>query len=190
MTARHCGTGPGQDSLFAGGTVDAQDPHAQTAHMVGDIEAPTLNDDWRVIKLDRKLKLPTLPLNSSPSFDDGMFTAMGWGQTKDGGPQSRYLMAADIPHISDTLCGKLIGNQFHPGSDLCMGNSGDKVIAVCHGDSGGPVVAKDDRGQWVQVGIISRGSSGTCETPNVVDINQKVSSQHQAILDAIQKLGG
>ena len=36
----------------------------------------------------------------------GNFTVMGWGATREGGPQSAALRKATVPFVSDASCGR------------------------------------------------------------------------------------
>jgi secreted trypsin-like serine protease len=99
-------------------------------------------------------------------------TAVGWGITTKLGigeepdfeirPPVRA-RAAEIPLRGDEPCAFVyhdFGPHFFvPQSDICAGEEGHNV---CYGDSGGPLFAKDPQGQWVEIGITSRG--GGCAT--------------------------
>jgi hypothetical protein len=65
-------------------------------------------------------------------------TIMGWGRTREGGPASRYLLAATVGVIADADCAQAYA-QFSASSMVCAGYSVGGVDA-CQGDSGGPMV--------------------------------------------------
>jgi secreted trypsin-like serine protease len=99
-------------------------------------------------------------------------TVVGWGITTKLGleefpdfevrPPVRA-RAADIPLRGDDQCAfvyhDFAPHFFVPQSDICAGEEGHNA---CYGDSGGPLYALDPQGQWVEIGITSRG--GGCAT--------------------------
>src|SRR4051812_35512139 len=111
LTAGHCvdGSGANDRITVTAGVADLKAPEAITARSVQIIRAPgfrdeTRGDDWAVIRLDRTLDLPTLPL-ARQQGDRGTFTVMGWGQTgEDSLRQERWLHYASVPTVPDKVC--------------------------------------------------------------------------------------
>ncbi|HVE28830.1 MAG TPA: trypsin-like serine protease, partial [Mycobacteriales bacterium] len=50
----------------------------------------------------------------------GNFTVMGWGATREGGPQSAALRKATVPFVSDASCGRAY-SELAPASVFCAG---------------------------------------------------------------------
>src|SRR2546430_2273267 len=77
-----------------GGAVAAGATAGLTApgHRPGSVRA-----DWAVLRLDRRVNLPVLRLGASPAEDQGPFTVVGWGATREHGRQQRYLRFAAVP---------------------------------------------------------------------------------------------
>ncbi|MFL6144565.1 MAG: S1 family peptidase [Labedaea sp.] len=65
-------------------------------------------------------------------------TILGWGRTREGGPASRYLLAATVGVIGDADCARAYA-RFSASAMVCAGYSGGGVDA-CQGDSGGPML--------------------------------------------------
>jgi len=164
LTAGHCvdGTGPTAAIKVVAGAVDLKSRQAIVAHSVTVFRAPgfrdeTRGDDWALIRLDRPLDLPTLPLVRG-DVGEGRFVVMGWGQTReDSMRQERKLHYATVPTVPDGTCAaeyKKAGVKLVASESICAGERG---IDTCQGDSGGPMVGRDATGEWVQVGIVSWG---------------------------------
>jgi secreted trypsin-like serine protease len=117
----------------------------------------TRGDDWALIRLDRPLDLPTLPLVKG-DVSEGEFVVMGWGQTReDSMKQERKLHYATVPTVPDDVCAaeyKKAGVKLVASESICAGTH---AVDTCQGDSGGPMIGRDATGAWVQVGIVSWG---------------------------------
>ncbi|MEU8655179.1 S1 family peptidase [Actinoplanes philippinensis] len=164
LTAGHCvgPTGPNERILVTAG---ASDLDSRTAIVVKSVEVyrspdfvtETSGDDWAVVRLDRELPLPTLPLTPD-DVTGGRFTVMGWGQTTETSlEQARQLHYATVPTIPDKECAdayRKAGVELVRDESICAGRRG---VDTCQGDSGGPMVRHDRLGRWVQVGIVSWG---------------------------------
>ena len=194
LTAGHCvpGTGPDGGIEVTAGRVDLDSPMAVVAHSVSVIRAPDYNaatrgSDWAVVRLDRALSLPTLPLTKGTAGDRGTFTIMGWGQvSEDSTRQQRILRYATVPKIPDADC---VADYRRAGVDLdarqsiCAGRRG---VDTCQGDSGGPMVRRDGSGGWVQVGIVSWGLG--CARDGYPGVYTRVSEYRGAIHAATRRL--
>lgn len=83
-------------------------------------------------------------------------TVMGWGHTDHVTNEfSDDLLAVDLPTWTDTQCEGSWGSDYDRATNLCAGYYyGEK--AVCHGDSGGPVMTSADHGAtWMLIGVVS-----------------------------------
>ncbi|MBH5334344.1 serine protease [Streptomyces pactum] len=194
LTAAHCvdGSGPTTDITATAGVVDLEDPQALTATSTEVLQAPGYNGtgkDWALIKLDKALDLPTLPIAGTGSYDSGDFTIAGWGADQEGGSQQRHLLKATVPFIDDATC-KSAGGSYAglvEEEELCAGLP-EGGVDTCQGDSGGPMFRKDDAGRWIQVGIVSWGEG--CARPGKPGVYTQVSHFAADIGTAAAQLGG
>ena len=189
LTAAHCldGAGPvrvtaGSSDLRAGITVGTTAVRRAPGY-----SPVTQREDWVVLRLDRRLNLPTLALTPSGAYDRGTFTVLGWGSTAEGGPQQRYLRAATVPFVTDARCAAAYGDLgFVAGEMLCAGDLRRGGVDTCQGDSGGPMVRPDGSGGWVQVGIVSWGNG--CGRAGYPGVYTRVSAFTRAIRAAVAAL--
>ncbi|BCB85204.1 serine protease [Phytohabitans suffuscus] len=168
LTAAHCvdRTGFENGITVIAGSVDQHSPDAVRVKARYVVRAPgfrdaTKGDDWALIQLAEPLGLPLLPRATDSSYDEGLFTVMGWGATRDGSAtQQRYLRTAGVPFVSDRQCGRAYRDAGYPyvsSKMICAGDTRRGGVDACQGDSGGPMVRRDGAGEWVQVGIVSWG---------------------------------
>ncbi|MDR6325168.1 S1 family serine peptidase [Actinoplanes couchii] len=164
LTAGHCAgpSGPNTRITVTAGATDLKARSAITVRSVAVFRSPdfvteTSGDDWAVIRLDRELAVPTLPITRE-NVDTGEFTVMGWGQTRETAlRQERRLHYATVPAIPDKQCAaayRKFGVKLVEDESICAGRHG---VDTCQGDSGGPMVGRDRSGRWTQIGIVSWG---------------------------------
>ncbi|HWS39349.1 MAG TPA: serine protease [Actinoplanes sp.] len=164
LTAGHCAgpTGPNNRITVTAGSTDLKSRTAIIVTSTEVLRSPdfvteTAGDDWALIRLDRELALPVLPL-TQVDVDEGEFTVMGWGQTTETSPlQERRLHYAVVPTIPDGECAaayRKAGVELVKDESICAGRHG---VDTCQGDSGGPMVGRDRTGRWTQIGIVSWG---------------------------------
>ena len=193
LTAGHCvdGTGPTTDIKVVAGAIDLKSRQAIVAHSVTVFRAPgfrdeTRGDDWALIRLDRPLDLPTLPLVKH-DVAEGEFVVMGWGQTReDSMKQERKLHFATVPTVPDDTCAaeyKKAGVKLVASESICAGKRG---VDTCQGDSGGPMVGRDATGEWVQVGIVSWGLG--CARDGYPGVYTQISTFRDDIRKATRRL--
>ena len=193
LTAGHCvdGTGPTTDIKVIAGAVDLKSRQAVVAHSVAVFRAPgfrdeTRGDDWALIRLDRSLDLPALPLVRR-DVGDGEFVVMGWGQTReDSMKQERKLHYATVPTVPDDTCAaeyKKAGVKLVASESICAGKRG---VDTCQGDSGGPMVGRDATGEWVQIGIVSWGLG--CARDGYPGVYTQISAFRNDIRKATRRL--
>ena len=159
----------------------------------------TMENDIALLKLtEPAVRSSAVPLLLSPDArlenPPAKVVVTGWGQTRDiveqgGGyidvvtqkpirPEdvlSTRLMEVELPLVATDQC--RASNHELPASidhrNLCAGvPEGGKDD--CHGDSGGPIVGRDIRGQWVQIGIVSWGIG--CGRPGHPGVYTRVSA--------------
>jgi secreted trypsin-like serine protease len=113
--------------------------------------------DWALVELQRATSAPSLALanQGDTSLHTGNFTILGWGATREGGPQSPTLKKATVPFVSDSVCGQAY-DELAPATEICAGYA-QGGVDTCQGDSGGPMVKRAATGEWREVGITSYG---------------------------------
>jgi len=195
LTAAHCvgRTGATTSITATAGVVDLQDTTRVTArstyvHRAPGFSGADFGKDWALVKLGTALNVPTLPIVTDTALDSGTFAVMGWGAMTEGGGQSRYLMKATVPFVSDATCGsryRSAGYNFVNADMICAGLT-QGGVDTCQGDSGGPMVRQDASGAWRQVGIVSWGEG--CARPNFAGIYTQVSTFSSAITSAVTSL--
>ncbi|MEU2157933.1 serine protease [Streptomyces sp. NPDC019396] len=193
LTAAHCvdGSGPDTGITATAGVVDLEDSGAVSAKSTQVLQAPGYDGkgkDWALIKLEKPIDLPTLPIAEDDKLTNGDFDIAGWGADKEGGSQQRYLLKAKVPFIDDATCQSAYGDQLTPGEEICAGNLDAGGIDTCQGDSGGPMFRKDEAGAWIQVGIVSWGEG--CARPGKPGVYTEVSAFAADIKKAAGELGG
>ncbi|WP_431047839.1 S1 family peptidase [Streptomyces sp. P1-3] len=191
LTAAHCvdGSGPNTDITATAGVVDLEDSSAVTAKSTEVLQAPGYNGtgkDWALIKLDKKIDLPTMPIAETDAYNNGDFTIAGWGADKEGGDQQRYLLKASVPFVDDATCKNAYSNLVEK-EELCAGLLDQGGVDTCQGDSGGPMFRKDDSDKWIQVGIVSWGEG--CARPGKPGVYTEVSNFAEDIKKAAAELG-
>jgi secreted trypsin-like serine protease len=188
LTAAHCvgRTGTNRSITATVGVADLQDPSAVRIRSTYVYRAPGFVDvdrgkDWALIKLASPVTVPLLPIATDTSLDSGTFDIMGWGSTREGGSQQRYLQKAKVPFVSDSSCGTAYRNAGYGfvNSDMICAGYTQGGVDTCQGDSGGPMVRKDAAGNWRQVGIVSWGEG--CARPNFPGVYSQVSTFASAI---------
>jgi hypothetical protein len=92
----------------------------------------------------------------SALWDPGSPTEVsGWG-VDESGQASDVLRVATVPIVSDPLCADVYGAEFFPASMICAGYTSG-VADACFGDSGGPLQAPSQGGEFRLIGGVSWG---------------------------------
>jgi secreted trypsin-like serine protease len=196
LTAAHCvpATGPNTGITATAGVVDLNSSSALRVrstfvHRAPGFNGNTMVNDWALIKLAAAVNLPILPIASDTSNNNGTFTVMGWGSAREGGPQQRFLLKAQVPFVDDATCGgnyRAAGFPFTNSDMICAGILSTGGIDTCQGDSGGPMVRRDATNAWIQVGIVSWGQG--CARPRFPGVYSEVSTFAAAIRSAAASL--
>ncbi|MER7518262.1 serine protease [Streptomyces sp. NPDC126499] len=191
LTAAHCVSGSGNNTSITAtaGVVDLQSSSAIKVRSTKVYQAPGYNGqgkDWALVKLASPItSLPNLKIAETTAYNSGTFSVAGWGATREGGSQQRYLRKATVPFVSDADCQSAYGSSLVPGEEICAGyNQGG--VDTCQGDSGGPMFRKDNAGAWIQVGIVSWGEG--CARPGYPGVYTEVSTFAAAIKSAAATL--
>ncbi|OKH97417.1 trypsin [Streptomyces sp. CB02923] len=191
LTAAHCVDGSGNNTSITAtaGVVDLQSSSAVKVKSTKVLQAPGYNGsgkDWALIKLAAPINQPTLRTTTDGRYDQGDFVVAGWGATREGGGQQRYLRKATVPFVDTATCRQAYGNAHIPAEEICAGIMRTGGVDTCQGDSGGPMFRKDDAGAWIQVGITSWGEG--CARPGKPGVYTRVSAFSQAIAKAADQL--
>ncbi|MFD9724828.1 serine protease [Streptomyces sp. NPDC059072] len=190
LTAAHCVNGSGNNTSITAtaGVVDLQSGSAIKVKSTKVLQAPGYNGqgkDWALIKLAKPINQPTLKIAETKAFDNGTFTVAGWGATREGGGQQRYLMKATVPFVSDASCQAAYGSSLVPAEEICAGFD-QGGVDTCQGDSGGPMFRRDNNNAWIQVGIVSWGEG--CARAGYPGVYTEVSTFAAAIKAAAATL--
>ncbi len=178
LTAAHCVSGSGNNTSITAtaGVVDLNSSSAIKVKSTKVKQATGYNGtgkDWALIKLAKPINLPTLKIAETKQYDNGTFTVAGWGATREGGGQQRYLMKATVPFVSDASCQQSYGSSLVPSEEICAGFD-QGGVDTCQGDSGGPMFRRDNTNAWIQVGIVSWGQG--CARPDYPGVYTEVST--------------
>ena len=100
--------------------------------------------------------------------NDRELTAIGWGYTDPEGTKTpTKLQEVELPAVDDATCKERFKNAGIWEADdmtfavtLCAGGIVGKD--TCSGDSGGPLLGRDEDGDWVQTGITSARFGELC----------------------------
>lgn len=143
--------------------------------------------DWALIELRTATSAPSLALvnQGDTSFNSGTFTIVGWGATREGGPQSPTLKKATVPFVSDSVCGQAY-DELAPATEICAGYT-QGGVDTCQGDSGGPMVKRAATGEWREVGIVSYGYG--CARAGYPGVYSEVQAFSNAIKSRISSSG-
>ncbi|XP_032934550.1 cathepsin G-like [Catharus ustulatus] len=122
-------------------------------------------NDIVLLKLEKKAKInKNVKLISLPSNDEGVTagttcSVAGWGLTSLDGHPSNVLREVELKVQNDRTCKQLFGN-YQPESMICVGD-GNSAKLTYKGDSGGPLVCNQKAH-----GIVSHGDK-LCIFPEV-----------------------
>nr|XP_015194894.1 PREDICTED: testisin-like [Lepisosteus oculatus] len=126
--------------------------------------------------------------NSSSFLNGTSCWVTGWGYTAGDGlvlpfPGNQNLQDVQLPVIGNRQCGCL--NDVALGANSVTANmicAGALQAATCHGESGGPLVCKQDF-FWVQAGVVSVGEG--CVRPNLPGVYTRVSQYQDWISEQV-----
>lgn len=156
LTAAHCVTS-GVDYVKVGATESEQ------KSVIDIIIHPTL--DVALLELASSSSAEPIGLNLDPGYPSAVplgiattayadLSAVGFGDTSEGGSASNDLLEVDVPAVTNDSCDDVYA--VIDDTEICAGlEVGGRD--TCQGDSGGPLVAWDPAGQ-VLVGVTSWGN--------------------------------
>ena len=167
MTAAHCvvgGLDPETIQVLAGThdlTTGGELIDVERIMIHPDYSADSfISSDMALLKLEGEHMYPRIELLTSDrvklSEPGTIATVIGWGLTSIGGEGSEVLKKLEAEIISNDEC-KTHLNENILETTICAGKQGSSV-STCNGDSGGPLMVPF-RGRWLQVGIVSFGTT-------------------------------
>ena len=119
-----------------------------------------ISSDMALLELDGDFMYPRIELLTPDrvemSAPGTIATVIGWGLTSVGGDGSDILKKLRTEIISNDECKTHLDENILE-TTICAGKQGSSE-ATCNGDSGGPLMVPF-RGRWIQVGIVSFGTS-------------------------------
>lgn len=206
LTAAHClieGTTIRSADQFAVAT-DTTDLRAVSPEDVSGVsqvvvypgfDLEDLHGDAGLLILSRPTSSPAIRM--ATSADLGLLAAgtpiaiAGWGQTGGQSPISPVLQAAETVVQRSGYCQRAVAGyyfSFLPQVQLCAVDPPSYSTATCHGDSGGPAIARDASGSFVEIGITSLGEP-ECSTydPNVFTRVDRISSWVSRWIAAVEQ---
>jgi len=131
--------------------------------------------DYMLLELDKDIRnIEPLQLN----FDDhvpaegNMLTVIGFGSTSEDGNFSPTLKKVSVPANSYDTCRSQYGPYIFDPIHMCAGflNGGKDA---CQGDSGAPLMIRQNGGKFTQVGIVSHGAG--CARKNQSGVYARIS---------------
>lgn len=119
-----------------------------------------ISNDIALLQLEGRYDYPRIELltpdRAELAAPGTTATTIGWGRTSDGGPSSPVLKKLVSQIISNDECKTHLASAVVDAT-ICAGMLGSSE-STCSGDSGGPLMVPF-RGRWVQVGIVSFGTT-------------------------------
>jgi V8-like Glu-specific endopeptidase len=157
-----------------------------------------LHGDAGLLILAAPVEAPPIALATAAEgslYEPGhRLTIAGWGvDDRLTGHAPNQLQTAQVPIEQGSRCQRGV-RRFYPFFDperqLCTLDTPQLKITTCHGDSGGPAIARRADGSMVEVGITSLGD-GTCNptSPAVFTRTDRISTWVQHWIDAVEAGG-
>ncbi|KAK4879344.1 hypothetical protein RN001_007490 [Aquatica leii] len=168
LTAAHCLTGSIKVVVKLGALRSSAVPESgtvtidNTEYLVHEYyDYQDLSNDIGLVYLKTQVEFTDKiqPIDLGPKLSANVTVRVsGWGYTYDNGYISPRLQYVDLTSISNQDCEKEYGT-LHKSVVCCKG---EKIESTCTGDSGSPVVLKNNDEVWQHVGIVSFGSRSGC----------------------------
>jgi secreted trypsin-like serine protease len=189
ITAAHCleNIESPDDIVVFSGSVDLEsDDLVETDvadfHLAHDYNEPVdVANDWALVLLDEAVDVEPIDVGTEPEEFDVLETA-GWGNLGDD-TYPTVAQRVDVPFVSDDDCEAAYPGRFDAQTMLCAGDLENGGIDSCDGDSGGPIMAPNDDGELILVGIVSWGDE--CAKPGSPGVYAEVADFNSAIDDVI-----
>ncbi|XP_071402050.1 serine protease 27-like [Centroberyx affinis] len=191
LTAAHCFESTSELIVYLGlDTQEGTNVNAVFREVYQIIRHPdydniTSNNDMALLQLSSPVDFtdyirPACLAANGSSFDAGTTSwVTGWGEIncRVPLPSPQRLQQVDVPIVSNSQCNSSYG--VITDNMICAGRpQGGK--GSCYGDSGGPMVSKQDS-RWIQSGVVS--SSTDCALPDTPGVYTRV-SQYQTWIES------
>jgi len=184
LTAAHCGqdptTGivenPAQYDVVTGSldwtsTTTRQVSGVSKVIIDPNYNAVTHTNDAALLQLSTPTTAQIVPLAIDPQdlglLDPGTLAQFaGWGATATDA-YTTSLQWGNTVVQNPTYCAdeaNLVGAAFNPYNQICVVDAPTFATSVCHGDSGGPLLASNALGQWIEIGVTSWAAASNCNT--------------------------
>jgi len=165
-----------------------------------------ITHDIAIIKLQTPVKFSKIiyPINLPKADEeipkDTVCILAGWGAIDETNSQKYpvVLYHANLTIEEDKTCANLFGNaRFDAENNICAGSTSHRTnddigrAVACKGDSGGPLMCKNENKKPIIAGIVSFGANCDVKANRgrfVPNIFTKVSAYHQWIQDAIRDM--
>ncbi|CAL4085529.1 unnamed protein product, partial [Meganyctiphanes norvegica] len=135
----------------------------------------TLDYDFALLELAEPIPFNSiirpicLPKDDSKTYAGQTGTVTGWGSIDNSGTLSKFLREVQVPILANDKCGSW---GTIAAMKVCAGGQTGKDS--CGGDSGGPMYVFENN-KYVQVGVVSYGSSSGCASTAYPGVYARVS---------------
>ncbi|XP_002734653.1 chymotrypsinogen A-like [Saccoglossus kowalevskii] len=187
LTAAHCVAGVTKDEatvILGDHLLNEEEGVEQVRHVSKIIRSPvykncTMDKDYALLKLDKPAILNeyvnVIPLGKE-FVSSGDCIVTGWGTEDENGSVNNILEEATVDVLPQDICQYVWSNVIDIlPSMLCAGTG---ISGSCSGDSGGPLICRDN-GEWFLAGITSWGAE--CGLMGVPDVYTRVSAIYDEI---------
>lgn len=189
LTAAHCveEDEPEDLAVFSGSVDLESDALTETAvadlHVSEDFNDPiAFSNDWALLLLDEPVDAEPIELNHDPEEFGALETA-GWG-ANEAGVFPTVAAWVEVPFVDDDDCAEAYPGEFDDETMLCAGDLENGGVDACTGDSGGPLMAADDEGDLILVGIVSWGHG--CAEPGSPGVYAQVDDFNDPIDEVVE----
>lgn len=188
ITAAHCVEDKDSEDLAVfSGSVDLQsdaivETDVEEVHIAHDYNEPVdAANDWAMLLLDESIDVEPIEVGTEPTEFDTLEVA-GWGldETQRYPTVARW---AEVPFVDDEDCAEAYPGWIDEATMLCAGDLENGGVDACAGDSGGPIMARDEDGEQFLAGIVSWGDG--CAEPGSPGVYAEVADFNSAIDDVL-----